>query len=418
MAEKYTSAILREVKGKDGKRKAWKGVLKYKDTDGKWKQVAKTFGAEVRTKTQANKALQAYRKEMEAKAKGDAKGSAASSTTIPDAVDTFLDGWDVEGSTMRSYRNSAKHIRREFEGKGIDTLTPQEVRTWIGKLRDEGYSLSLQGKCYRLLNMVLKHLVLDEVLDRNVCDAVKPPKREKADPNALTNAGREKLVSTLSGMEPTALVVGAMAALFMGLREGEVCGLRWCDVDLSGATLTVRNAIGNRKGGTYEKAPKTNGSERTLPIPSTLLNVLTARRSHMFAELQEKGVEMDAEEFGNLFVIGYVDGRYKNPTMLGREWKALAEALNLQGTKRRTCTFHDLRHTFATVAVTEGTDIKSVSSFMGHSNAAMTLNVYASSDADALRIAAAKQDAAYDFEAQRKGQADVISLPKTGTDNN
>jgi integrase len=68
--------------------------------------------------------------------------------------------------------------------------------------------------------------------------------------------------------------------------------------------------------------------------------------------------------------------------------------MNLIGTEGKRCTFHDLRHTFATAAIAAGVDVKTVSSILGHANAAMTLNVYASADPDAKRRAAAVIDKA------------------------
>ena len=351
--------------------------------------------------------------EAEAKAKEEAERKAKRKEkikTVPDAVDEFLDGWNVEGSTMLSYRGTAKHIRKEFEDVALTDLDAKMVRAWLNKLKDAGYSASLQGKCYRLLNQVLKHLVMDGDLDHNICDAVQPPKRTKVDPNALTPDGREKLIDHLSSLEPTALVVGAMMAMLMGLREGEICGLRWRDVDFDRKILCVRTAVGNCQGGKYLKAPKNDGSERTLPIPDTLMTLLKSRESKMSSDLAACNGAVTKDEFGELFVIGYIDGRYKNPNMLGREWRSMAENLNLKGTKNRPVTFHDLRHTFATVAVAIGTDVKSVSSYMGHSNAAMTLNTYASGDMEALQRTAQKMnDYYYDSGKKNKSKADTLN---------
>lgn len=74
--------------------------------------------------------------------------------------------------------------------------------------------------------------------------------------------------------------------------------------------------------------------------------------------------------------------------MLSRGWKTLSDSMGLVGTQGRRPTFHDLRHTFATYAIAEGVDVKTVSSILGHSNAAMTLNIYASADTDAKLAAA------------------------------
>ena len=81
------------------------------------------------------------------------------------------------------------------------------------------------------------------------------------------------------------------------------------------------------------------------------------------------------------------------------------------GTEGRPCTFHDLRHTFATIAISEGADVRSVAAILGHANVAMTLNVYASADAEAKRRAAEIVGKALEFK-----PAEVIRLDRTGTD--
>lgn len=83
-----------------------------------------------------------------------------------------------------------------------------------------------------------------------------------------------------------------------------------------------------------------------------------------------------------------------HPGTLCRQWKSVAELLGLKGSEGRRVTFHDLRHTWATVAVASGADIKTVASNLGHANAAMTLNIYASADPDAKRRAASIMDGA------------------------
>ncbi len=94
---------------------------------------------------------------------------------------------------------------------------------------------------------------------------------------------------------------------------------------------------------------------------------------------------------GEVYVVGRGD-RWADPSVLGREWGVFAKLNGVRGTEGRLCTFHDLRHTWATAAVAAGIDIKTVSSNLGHANAAMTLNIYASADPEAKRRAAEVMD--------------------------
>jgi integrase len=93
-----------------------------------------------------------------------------------------------------------------------------------------------------------------------------------------------------------------------------------------------------------------------------------------------------------LYVLGGVDGSSMSPAMVLKGWRTLSDSMGLVGTQGKRPTFHDLRHTFATYAIAEGVDVKTVSSILGHSNAAMTLNIYASADPNSKRAAAATID--------------------------
>ena len=102
-----------------------------------------------------------------------------------------------------------------------------------------------------------------DILTKNPVDPVKPPKRKHAAPNALDLDGRTAVLSALDATADTPTTVGARIALYTGLREGEVCGLRWADVDLqtddegqaAGGTITVCRSIGARTGGHYPYLP-------------------------------------------------------------------------------------------------------------------------------------------------------------------
>ena len=94
-----------------------------------------------------------------------------------------------------------------------------------------------------------------------------------------------------------------------------------------------------------------------------------------------------------LYVMGSIDGRFMTPNYLSKRWRLLAEDLGLVGTQGERPTLHDLRHTMAMTAVHNGADIKIASGLLGHSSAAMTLNIYTSPDPDARRRGMDKMDA-------------------------
>ena len=209
---------------------------------------------------------------------------------------------------------------------------------------------------------------------------MRPPKRKNADPNALDAPQAARLTDALlAATDPSPVMVAAALALFAGLREGECCGLQWDDVMLTpdGGAMRVRRAIGNGDAGAYAKEPKTPQSRRTIPVSPQLSRVLAARRASMEGARRAAGVPADPATTAALFVCGPFTGGFSDPWQIGRAWHQVARALSLRGTQGRVPTFHDLRHTYATLAIAGGADVRSVSAVMGHSNVAMTLNTYA-----------------------------------------
>lgn len=412
---KYTQAFVREIMSKSKARngrtklvhKAWKGVLKYKvdnpdylerpeegaDTRTPsqkrrqiWKQAAQTFDPEtVKTKSEALQALEDWRRLLERK---DLPGS---NSTVGEYVSSFIDDLEassnVERRTASEYRTTAKRIAEGFKGVALKDLTPAMIQKWENGLTRKGLAPATVLKYHRLLSEVCKHAVNVRDLDWNPCTPVKTPKRAASSPNALTSEGYARLSATLDAMEPTPVVVAAAIAMHAGLRQGEVCGLRWRDYDRDAATISVNESIGKASGTNYVKAPKTKSSRRNVPVSPQLARVLDRRRAAMVEELQAGDVDPTAIDFGALYVVGYIDGRFHSPALIGRGWKALSNAFGLTGTQGRPITFHDLRHSFATRAIAAGADVKAVAAVLGHTNAAITLNVYADADPESKRRA-------------------------------
>lgn len=179
----------------------------------------------------------------------------------------------------------------------------------------------------------------------------------------------------------TPVSVSAQIALYTGLREAEVCGLQWRDFSAKDGTLWVRRSIGLAKGGAYIKTPKTD-KVRDVAVSASLKRLLRVWRFAQQEMFDEHGVEVDSQTY----IVGDEDG-FLHPSVLSRGWYQLASLLGVRGCEGRQITYHDLRHTWATVYLASGGDVKTAASNLGHANAAMTLNVYASVDPEAKRSA-------------------------------
>lgn len=408
---KYTSARVKPRETAKGKT-VWRGVLSYKDESGAWKTKEKTFSG-VSSKREAERRLEQWRQEMESKAEEEQNGGAIrAAKTVGEYVERYIDmletSGSVEKSTIAPYRHMAKHISAGLGRLMLDELTNDMAQAWVNEL-NKSYAPSTVRKAFNLLKAAIKHAVDTKALASNPLVSVKLPKIPKKEPNALDDAQRARLNSFLEQGAETPVNLAIRIALYMGMREQEVCGLKWKYVDFERNELHIREVIGRNGGKTYVKEPKTGGSRRDIPMPDEIAESLRRRRNEMIQECMEWGVPFS----GDLFALGKIDGSYMNPHSLWEAWKALAGGLGLVGTQGKVPTFHDLRHTFATYTIKDGADVKTVSSILGHANAAMTLNVYASADAEAKRQAMRRVG---EQNRERPISAEIIELPKAASE--
>lgn len=434
---KYERYRLRQVSGKQGKR--WKCVLEYRADNPEfkerpsegadnrtakqkrrvvWKSIAKTFGAEIRTKTQANAAAIAWQTEMETEANAPKHDA---SVTLADYIEQFIamreSAGAIEASTARDYRHSAKRLSGTLSDVPFSELSADEVQAWeIAELK-RGISATVVGKVHRLLVSVCKWAVRRKDIAESPMDNVEPPKRPKAKPNSLTQSQMQFMTATLTQMEPTPLVVGAFLGLHAALRASECCGLRWRCVDFEAKRIRIERSVGVGDGGSYIKTPKTDSSLRDVPIDDALADMLQRRHERMSKELAEYGVVPMGFEFGELYVLGDVSGKFMNPTTLSRQWHALADSFGLIGTQGRRVVFHDLRHSSITAAVEAKADIANIAALAGHANVAVTLNVYASATEAGKRRAAQAIGNYMSASDTPKGKSVEYSFAKTGTES-
>lgn len=416
----YSSACLE--KRPNGR---FRGQLKYKDEAGKWRKVTKSL--EARGKRDASRELEAWRAEMERKHLDKAQRKPA--VTVAEYVARYIDenSGSVEATTTTGYRTLLKRSIEPTIGQiELSDLDANTVAAWLASLGREK-SKATATKAFVLLRGALMVAQKRGLIPVNPTDTVKKPKTAKAQPNSLDKAGRGRVAAYVDIQPDDPVSLAIRIALYTGMREAEICGLRWRNVDIEGGTLRVVDSLGKARkddirrfgevqevySGVYLKAPKNAGSVRTIVFPDSVASALKARRAAMQAECMSTGVPFD----DGMFVCGTVDGKPMHPHNLWRRWNGLVTAMGLVGTQGKVPTFHDLRHTYATTAIANGVDVKTVSNQMGHTDAAMTLNTYASVDPDAARRAADKMGEALASDAKRaKSMGEVVELGKTGTE--
>ena len=354
--------------------KKWKKELKDGQAHAEALALKKKREAEERTRIEAEEA---------------ARNALPSAQTVGEYVNGFVDGISksVTRTTLGGYRTTAAKIAQAFPGVALHDLTHDMVQAWVNSVVDSGLSPKTAIKYFRLLSEACKHAVIRKQLDANPCYGVRMPKDEELPSNSLTAEGYARLAAALDTMEPTPVVTAAIIAMQTGMRQGEVCGLRWRSYDKKAGTLYVTESIGKAPGGTYAKEPKTRQSKRLVPVSPQLAAALERRRALMVAELEESGITLTDAEFGALYIVGYVDGRYHSPSLIGRGWHAMSGAFGLVGTQGRQVTFHDLRHSFASLSIAANADVAAVSAVLGHARISTTVDKYVDTTEEAKRMA-------------------------------
>ena len=153
-----------------------------------------------------------------------------------------------------------------------------------------------------------------------------------------------------------------------GLRRGELLGLKWTDIDLDRGVLKIQRAISRQNGKIAEAPLKTKNAYRTLPLSADAISVL----------MQQRGKTGNSE-----WVFPSPTGGPMSPDSVLHMLQRVLKRAELPRIR-----FHDLRHTFATMALQNGVDVKTVSSMLGHYSAGFTLDTYAHVTTDAQLKAA------------------------------
>lgn len=382
----HTMTVTRDSRGR------FRAIMRYRDAEsGAWRQRNKTLPASVTSKRAATKAAREWAESL-----ADAIGAEteAGRMTVAAYVREYWRSLAATGAIEASTARARSSWVSPVDGSPLGSrrmcdVTPRDLERYVAGLR--GRYAPVTAACYyRAVSQPIRHAAETGDIPADPCARVRGARAPKPSPNALTPDQCREVAAKLAAMPPTPVATAALVALHTGLRVGEVCALTWRDVDTARGVIHVRHAIGRADGGTYLKEPKSACGRRDVPISPALGAALARRLAAMTSERASAGLATSREDLAGLYVVGdatpVAGGKpWASPAAVSREWHVLAVSWDLKGSRGRLCTFHDLRHTFATLAVSEGADVKSVSAILGHADAAMTLNVYADSSPDAKR---------------------------------
>ena len=302
--------------------------------------------------------------------------------TLGQWIDKWLDEHKsgiIRPSTFASYkRYSDSYIKPRLGHRKLTQITSREIQEMYNSLKHEGRINSNEEMGTELANSTVRsiHMLLHEALDgavreglipRNPTDGTTIPRLVKTEKTVLLESQIEKFMKTIENDEVWHDLF--FMELMTGLRRGEICGLKWNDIDEKNRILHVRKTIKYEKKQLIVGETKTNEGNRKIVLPASVMDMLMKRKEKSISE--------------------WIFPKSLNPTMpidpasAYRRLKEILKEADLPDMR-----FHDLRHTFATHAAASGIDPRTLAGILGHTKPSFTLDAYTHVTTDMQKRAA------------------------------
>ncbi|WP_230868232.1 tyrosine-type recombinase/integrase [Iocasia frigidifontis] len=243
----------------------------------------------------------------------------------------------------------------------------QNYKLKEGRINGEG-GLSARTVQYhhRVLSRALKVAAKWQIIENNPCEYVDAPSVKKPEFNTFSPEQINKIIEIAKGTWFFEILI---TAIYTGMRRGELLGLRWSDINWDKGEIKVRQQAQHlRNKGVKLRELKTESSKREMGIPDNVLKILKKLKSKQ-AEIK---LQLGKKYKKHDLVFCYGDGSPRNPQGITKKFNNILKEAEISQNYR----FHDLRHTFATLSLQEGTKMKTLQKIMGHATYNTTANTY------------------------------------------
>jgi integrase len=279
----------------------------------------------------------------------------------------------VKPSTFHSYRRNLEiHVLPVIGSRPLQHLTPLMLNALYSKLQAEGSGNGpLSAKTVRYIHTTI-HKALEDavdagVLSKNAAERAKPPRPGRRGTGTVGSWESHELAHFLESVRGTRLAAVWRLAAMTGMRRGEILGLRWSDVDLDAARLSVRQAVVAVAYEVITSTPKSHNA-RVIDLDRATVDLLRSHHQQQRVEQLEWGLDYEEHDL----VAARENGSPIHPHSFSQMFAQRVKQVGI-----RAIRLHDLRHTHATLALKAGVPVKVVSERLGHESPAFTLKQYA-----------------------------------------
>ena len=349
------------------------GSVYQRKSDGRWVGQYKDHtipGGKVRyvyAKTQ-QEALKKLKEEMARAEKGIIPESG--STTLGKYLDWWLENIvrnEVAHRTYHNYRSQVRnHILPALGKKKLKMLKLDDLENLYRSMSNSGLSSATIRYVHAVLRKALEKAMVRGLVSRNVAEGASLPRLDRKESKTLTPEEVKRFLKAANGDPLEALYVISVTC---GLRQGELLGLRWEDVDLEAGTLKVRRQLQrSRDGSGMISVPTKNKKNRVIRLGTATVEALKVHRERQGKQIESaRGHWRDPE-----VVFASTIGSPLDPSnLVGRSFKPLLKRAGLPEIR-----FHDLRHACATLLLSKAVSVKVVQEILGHSSVSVTMDVY------------------------------------------
>jgi integrase len=306
-------------------------------------------------------------------------------------VATFLGAWldevvrlTVRPRTITSYGEIVRlHLVPGLGHLTLRAMTPADVQAFLNAKSASGLAPRTVAYLRGVLRGALGYAERTGLVERNVARLARPPRIPHRTVSPLSIDEARTFLTVIAGDRLEALY---LVAIGVGLRQGEILGLRWSDVDLERGTLTVRHALARINGMLVLDEPKSASSRRSVPLPAFVHDALIAHAARQLAEGRLARAD-DGGAFADL-VFTTTLGTPLDGISVTRRFQRILKAAGLPRQR-----FHDLRHACASLLLAQGVPARVVMETLGHSEISLTLNTYSHVLPSLGREAADRMDA-------------------------